>query len=285
MYINRADCNQLRNLSPIDEADRERVELSLSGKPRRGTPFWSQVVSLIPDRSIRVSDEKLKVLLAPMTTIWKTVLTLCAACAMLACSSSPSSRETASAPAKPEPPKQSDVGSGRIAFQRLYTTSRGWAGDTEPVSLESQNYKHAGGNPEAPLGHDGKSAIWRGTFASSSRQSMKTYMWSGLTGPDAPSPGITPGTEDSWSTTNKSTQPFQLVYLKFDTDQALETAQKHGGVALLKKDPDLPVNYRLSWEGRRSMLVWHVVYGKSTNEPDLDVVVDATTNQFVRVEK
>ena len=114
---------------------------------------------------------------------------------------------------------------------------------------------------------------------------MKTYMWSGLTGPDAPAQGISPGTEDSWSAGNTSTRPFQLVYLKFDTDQALETAQKHGGTALIKKTPELPVNYRLAWETRSSMLVWHVIYGKSTNEPDLDVVVDATTNQFVRVEK
>jgi len=220
-----------------------------------------------------------------MTTIWKTLFTLFVACAMLACSSSPSGREQTSAPAKPEPPKEIDAETGRVAFQRMYTTSRGWACDTEPVSLQSQNYKNAGGNPAAPLGHDGKAAVWRGVFASSSRHSMKTYMWSGLTGPDAPSPGITPGPEDSWSATNTSTQPFQLVYLKFDTDQALETAQKHGGAALLKKDQDIPVNYRLGWEGRRSMLVWHVVFGKSINEPDLDVVVDATTNQFVRVEK
>lgn len=217
--------------------------------------------------------------------MWKTFFTLCAAVAMLACSSSPSSRQAESTPPKPEPPKQSDVETGRVAFQRLYTTSRGWAGDTQPVSLQSQNYKNAGGNPEAPLGHDGKSAIWRGVFAAASRHSMKTYMWSGLTGPDAPSPGITPGPEDSWSATNTSTQPFQLVYLKFDTDQAFETAQKHGGAALLKKNPDLPVNYRLGWEGRRSMLTWHVIYGKSMNEPELDVVVDATTNQFSRVEK
>jgi len=243
------------------------------------------VVSLIPDRTLRVYDQELRVLLASMTTIAKTLVAFCAAFAMMACSSSPSGREAASAPAKPAPPKPSDVETGRVAFQRLYTTSRGWAGDTEPVSLQSQNYKHAGGNPEAPLGRDGKSAIWRGTFASSGRRSMKTYMWSGLSGPDAPTPGITPGTEDSWSATNTSNQPFQLVYLKFDTDQALETSQKHGGAALLKKDPELPVNYRLGWEGRRSMLVWHVIYGKSLNEPDLDVVVDATTNQFVRVEK
>jgi len=244
-----------------------------------------RVVSLIPNLSTHSCDEKLKVLLAPMKKIWKILFALCTAFGMMACSSSPVGGGAASAPEKPVPPKPSDIETGRVAFQRLYTTSRGWAGDTEPVSLQSQNYKHAGGNPDAPLGHDGKSAIWRGIFASSGRHSMKTYMWSGLTGPDAPSPGITPGTEDSWSATNSSTQPFQLVYLKFDSDQAFETAQKHGGAALLKKDADLPVNYTLGWERRSSMLVWHVIFGKSTNEPDLDVVVDATTNQFVRVEK
>jgi len=269
----------------VDAATGKRVEFSLRVGARGKPPLAHTLVTLIPKDSIQVCDEKLTLLLAPMTTIWKSLLTLCAAFSMVACSSSPSGQKAESAPEKPAAPKQIDAETGRIAFQRMYTTSRGWSGDTEPVSLQSNNYKNAGGNPEAPLGHDGKSAMWRGIFASENRHSMKTYMWSGLTGPDAPNPGITPGTEDSWSAGNTSTRPFQLVYLKFDTDQALETAQKHGGTVLIKKTPDLPVNYRLGWETRSSMLVWHVIYGKSTNDPDLDVVVDATTNQFVRVEK
>ena len=204
--------------------------------------------------------------------------------ALTACSSKPSGESNSAPPAKPEL-KPTDAETGRVALQRLYTTSRGWAGDTLPVSLQSQNDKNAGGNPDAPLGHDGKSAVWRGVFASDSRRSMKTYMWSGLTGPDAPSPGINPGNEDAFAPGNISTRPFQLTYLKSDSDQVLETAQKHGGAALVKKNADLPVNFSLSWDSRRSMLVWHVLYGKSSNEPDLDVVVDATTNQFVHVEK
>lgn len=201
-------------------------------------------------------------------------------------SNSPNGGSTSATPAaKPEEPKPSEVETGRVALQRLYTTSRGWGGDTQPVSLESQNYKHAGGNDNAPIGHDGKAAVWRGLFASESRRMMKTYMWSGLNGPDAPTPGITPGNEDAFSPGNSSTQPFQLVYLKGDSDQALETAQKHGGEALLKKDASLPVNFTLNWEPRRSMLVWHVIYGESVNNPKLDVVVDATTKEFVRVEK
>ena len=205
---------------------------------------------------------------------------------LAACSSSPSGGGSpSSAPvAKPEI-KPTETETGRVALQRLYTTSRGWASDTEPVSIQSQNYKHAGGNENAPLGHDGKSAIWRGLFASAGRQSMKTYMWSGLTGPDAPSPGINPGSEDSWSSGNTSTQTFQLFYLKTDTDKALEAAQKHGGTTLLKKEPDLPVNYVLTWDPRRNMLMWQVIYGKSTNEPELGIDVNATTGEFVRVEK
>jgi len=210
------------------------------------------------------------------------VLTLGLAAVLSACSSAPSGGGSA-APKPAE--KQTVAETGRVALQRLYTTSRGWAPDTEPITLQSQNYKNAGGNPNAPLGHDGKSAVWRGTFGSRTRQLMKTYMWSGLTGPDAPTLGINPGSEDSFSAGNTSTQPFQLVYLKIDTDQALETAQKHGGEALLKKNPDMPVNFSLNWDPRRSMLVWRVLYGKSANEPELDVIVNATTNEFVRIEK
>src|SRR5579872_6276851 len=225
--------------------------------------------------------------LRPMTQNFRRLAMIAAlACTLAACSSAPSGGgSSALAPAAKPQPKPIDAETGRVVLQRLYTTSRGWNGDTEPVSIQSQNYKNAGGNENAPLGHDGKSAVWRGLFASPGRSMMKTYMWSGLTGPDAPSPGITPGNEDPFSAGNSSTQPFQLVFLKTDSDQALETAQKHGGAALLKKQPELPVNFTLAWEGRHGQLIWHVIYGQSVNEPKLDVVIDASSNQFVRVEK
>ena len=206
---------------------------------------------------------------------------------MAACSSEPSKNQASSTSAtqKQAEIKPSDTETGRVALQRLYTTSRGWAGDTLPVSIESQNYKHAGGNPNAPLGHDGKAAVWRGLFGSDSRRMMKTYMWSGLTGSDAPTQGITPGNEDPFVPGNTSTHPFQIAYLKFDSDQALEVAQKHGGADLLKKEAEIPVNFTLGWEFRGNSLVWHVLYGDSPKQPKLDVVVNASSNEFVRVEK
>jgi hypothetical protein len=214
-------------------------------------------------------------------------IAVCIALSSTSCSSSPTGgnkSSTEQASTKPAA-KPADLETGRMVLQRLYTTSRGWAPDTEPIRIESQNYKHSGSDAaSAPTGQDGKSALWRAIFGSPSRHLMKTYMWSGLTGPDV-TPGITPGSEDSFSGGNSSTQPFQWAYLKTDSDQALQTAQKHGGAAQLKKDPNLPVNYSLQWNPHQSVLEWHVLYGNSTNQPDLSVVVDATTGKFVRVEK
>lgn len=204
---------------------------------------------------------------------------------LTACSSAPSGNqkptEQSSAATAPKP---AETETGHVAFQKLYVVSRGWAPDTEPVRLESENYARHDNNDLALLGHDGKSAVWRGVYASAGRSSMKTYMWSGVTGSDA-KPGIAPGNEDPYSPSNTSSRTFQLVYFKSDSDEAFNTAQKHGGAALLKKEPNTPVNYILDWDTRRSLLEWSVLYGESKNDPKLDVVVNATTGQFVRVEK
>ena len=44
--------------------------------------------------------------------------------------------------------------------------------------------------------------------------------------------GVNPGTEDSYSASNANTQIFDMAFLKIDSDQAVETAQKHGETCL-----------------------------------------------------
>ena len=110
-------------------------------------------------------------------------------------------------------------------------------------------------------------------------------MWSSVAGPDAPERGINPGAEDGFSASNAFTRPFNLVYLKVDSDKAFEVAQQHGGSALLKKNPDLPVNYVLDWDPRRSELIWHVIYGTGLEDAKLRVAVNATSGDFLRIEK
>ena len=188
-----------------------------------------------------------------------------------------------SEPAKPvqtekKQPKAVEAVTGRTAFQKLYISARGWARDAQPYRLESQitdDWK----------GKDGKSAVWRAYFASPAQRGVKPFIWSGSQAPDAPSRGITPGNEDTYSPTNSSTRVFDTAFIKVDSDKALEVAQKHGGDKILQKNPDNPILFVLNWDGANNELVWHVIYGNSPEDAKLRVAVNASNGEFLRVEK
>jgi len=180
-------------------------------------------------------------------------------------------------PAKPEV-KGPELITARSAFQKLYIAARGWNPDAKPYRLEA--IATSDGN-----GHDGKWAIWRCSFASAAQRSAKTFTWSGSAADGAPSRGVNPGTEDSYSASNSSTQVFDMAFLKIDSDQAFTTAQKHGGDKTLEKTADTPVNYVCDWNHNTSELTWHVIYGSSREGAKLTVAVNASTGEFIRVEK
>lgn len=190
-----------------------------------------------------------------------------------ACSSDSKPTETA----KPEV-KGPDLITARSAFQKLYVAARGWNPDAAPYRLES--VVTSDGN-----GQDGKMAIWRGSFASPAKRSEKTYTWSGSAAEGAPDRGVNPGTEDSYSATNSSTHVFDMAFLKIDSDQAFAIAQKHGGDKILEKDPNTPVFYVCDWNHNTNQLIWHVIYGASRDVAKLTVLVNASTGDFIRIEK
>ncbi len=191
---------------------------------------------------------------------------------LCSCSSSAPSKPAEQAKPAAKPP---ELLTGRAAFQKVYIAARSWAPDARPFRLSSESAKDAA---------DGKAGVWRGSFASVSRRAVKPLLWSGLSSPDAPERGISMGTEDTFNPSNTSTQPFDAGYFKADSDKAYEVAQAHGGKKLLEKTPDLPIAYDLDWSAAKNELLWHVIYGPSS-EPKLRVAVDATTGEFVRVEK
>ena len=180
-------------------------------------------------------------------------------------------------PAKPEV-KGPELLTARSAFQKVYVAARGWNQDAKPYRLEAN--VTSDGN-----GQDGKWAVWRGSFASAAQRSEKSYTWSGSAADGAPSRGVNPGTEDSYSPTNASTQVYDMAFLKIDSDQALATAQKHGGDKIIEKDPKTPVFYVCDWNRNANQLVWHVIYGATRDAAKLTVDVDASTGEFIRVEK
>jgi hypothetical protein len=209
----------------------------------------------------------------------KVLLGILALGLLAGCSSEPA-RPPSSGGAKPAPAKPADEYlTGRVAFQKLFVTARAWAADTQPFRLESQ---YTQGAPVA----EGKAGIWRATFASTQRRTAKSYLWSGAASEeDALERGISPGLEDTFNPSNPSTYPFDFAFLKIDSDQAFQVAQEHGGKELMKKTPDQPVLFVLDWDSRKNQLLWHVVYGDSRGDAKLTVAVDASTGDFLRVEK
>jgi len=210
----------------------------------------------------------------------KIVIPCCALlCLLLGCSSGnkTGSSNESRPPVKPVA-KQAEYETGRTAFQKLYVSARMWAADVKPFRLQSQF------TGDAPT-QEGKSGLWRASFASPSKRMMKLFVWSGLAGPDAPQPGISFSAEDSWNPSNKSTPTFDIGYLKVDGDSAYSVAQKHGGEKLTQKDAKQPVFFVLDWDASKSQLLWHVIYGSSQDEAKLRIAVDATSGEFVRVEK
>jgi hypothetical protein len=181
-------------------------------------------------------------------------------------------------PAEKPQPKPPEFLTGRSAFQKLYISARGWARDAQPFRLESQL---TAGSTD----HDGKCVVWRAAFASPLQRNVKPYFWAGTDAADAPSRGVSPGTEDSYNPGNSSTQVFDIGFLKVDSDKAFEVAQQHGGEKLLEKAPDTPVLYLVSWSRLSNGLVWEVSYGANRDSAQLNVDVDATTGEFIRTEK
>jgi hypothetical protein len=197
-----------------------------------------------------------------------TVLVLLAGC---------NSNTATQAPAKVEP-KAPEVLTARAAFQKVFIAAWNYAADVKPFRIDST--PSSDGN-----GHDGKSAIWRASFASTLQHGVKPFFWSGSNAPDAPSRGVSPGNEDTYNPSNASTQVFDVAFLKVDSDQAFTEAQKHGGDKLLEKDPATPVIYICDWNHNTNELTWHVVYGDSRETAKLTVAINATTGVFIRVEK
>ena len=203
---------------------------------------------------------------------------LCIAAAILtvACSTKPSGESGSAKPVAKQ--QQPEYETGREAFQKMFLSAHNWASDAQPFRLQSQ---YSAGAPA----QEGKAGVWRASFASPGRRMMKMFLWSGLMGPDAPERGITFSAEDTWSPANTSTRPFDVAFIKVDSDKAFDVAEKNGGSKLTKANAQQPVTFVLDWDGSKNQLLWHVIYGESEDNAKLRIAVNASTGQFERVEK
>jgi hypothetical protein len=200
-------------------------------------------------------------------TLLFTLLLAAVAASVFACNSG----NSGSAPEKPA----ATLLTGRQAFQQLYTASRLWATDSQPVILQSEPY-------EKYSTLDGKSPIWRATFVSASRRQQIEYLYVGVDLEDGLGLGVRKGRPSEWSS-DSSEQPFNIAFIKTDSDQAFKVAQKNGGGAFLKRQKDAHVFYVLRRETTDGApnVVWVVMYGTSPDTAPLSFHIESATGRLL----
>jgi hypothetical protein len=183
-----------------------------------------------------------------------------------------------SAPATPAPAKEPVFYTGQEALNRMMGLAIRWSPDAQPARLESVFTTEANGQ-------NGKSAIWRGYFASATRHATRTIVCSGSRRPDSPPFGAsTEGNEGAYNS-EAANLAFLPLLVKTDTDKAYDIAQQHGGEAILKKDAQQSVTYVLLKDRKQNVPVWYVIYGMSEKDRKGIGVINATTGAFVSAGK
>jgi hypothetical protein len=202
---------------------------------------------------------------------------------MIACSSCTTApvgnTPTQTAPAKKEPV----LYTGKSCLSQMAGMAGRWQPDAVPFHMESAL------NAESN-GHDGKSTIWRGMFASPSRRTYKVFTCSGSRLRDEAAMGVTSTAETAYGPAVPALM-FQAFLLTTDSDKAYALAQEKGGAKLMEKDPQQPVLYTLDWNAKQKQLLWVVIYGTALNEANgINEakgigVIDASTGRFLRAAK
>lgn len=162
-------------------------------------------------------------------------------------------------------------------FSSMLNLAQRWSPDAMPVHMESEV------NADA-TGQEGKASVWRASFASRSRGTMKTVSCSGSRLPTSPALGFDDTPEIAYAA-NVPAAIFDAASFQIDSDKAFAVTLEHGGAPFIKKDPQQPILYLLDWDAKKKQLLWWVVYGKSPTDRQGLCVIDAKTGAFTSAGK
>src|SRR3954452_5874950 len=128
---------------------------------------------------------------------------------------------------------------GQSALYKMYQVARSWAPDSQVLKMNSLMLSEV---PEVPRG---TGAAWQATFVSAARSQSRSYTWSSVESQGNLHKGVFAGTEEGWSGARGTNQPFLMLAVKKDTDEAYKIALANGGADYDKKTPGKPISVLL----------------------------------------
>jgi hypothetical protein len=187
---------------------------------------------------------------------------------LTACSEPPKTAE------KKEPEKL-EPATGQSALWKMYQVARTWAPDAQVLKLDSVHLSEV---PEVP----GKAGAWQATFTSPDKGRARPYTYSIVEAPGNLHKGVFAGMEEGWTGPHGTTQPFNILAVKIDTDAAYRTAL--GKAAdYEKKSPGKPITLLLEKDKKFPNPVWRVIWGESVGTSDFSVFVDASLGMYLEI--
>jgi hypothetical protein len=181
--------------------------------------------------------------------------------------------ESGKAPAKKLEKPPEPVG-GQVAAFRMYGVARQWAQDALLLRMESFAI------PEVPS-EGGKSGAWRAIFVSPQIGGQREYSYSVVESKEINLRSGVFAQQPGTYTASPQLKPFLMAALRVDSTVAYETAVKESA-EYIKKNPDKPVQFELSFTPQTPNAAWRVVWGQSIGTSDYSIYIDASTGFFMR---
>jgi hypothetical protein len=159
---------------------------------------------------------------------------------------------------------------GLHALYQLYSHARSWAQDIKILSYASIDISEVKPEP-------GKAPAWQVVFASESLGLKRAYTFSVYDASVTLRQGMFP---DAPSTLTDANRAFLIAAVKTDTDQAWETALKHGE-EYNRKNPNIPISYTLELGRNINDPVWRVIWGADATASAYSGLIDASTGAYL----
>ena len=175
---------------------------------------------------------------------------------------------------KKEAAKALEPVGGQMAAFRMYGMARQWADDALLLRMENFDI------PEVK-GGAGKSGAWRAMFVSPQMGKQREFSYAVVESKEVNlKEGVFAQLPMPYQA-NPQLRAFLMAALKVDSTKAYEIAVKESA-EYIKKHPDLPVQFELSFTGQTPNVAWRVVWGPSVSRSDYSIYVDASTGYFMR---
>jgi len=154
----------------------------------------------------------------------------------------------------------------------MYVTARAWSADIQPIKLTSILIPEAKAEP-------GKAGAWQALFVSASQGKARGYTYSVVESEGNLHQGVFAGSDQSWSPSGAE-KPFLMAAIKFDSDQAYQTALKKGA-EYDTKNPGKPINLLLELNNKFPDPSWRIIWGESAGTSNFSIFVDSSTGLYL----